>query len=66
MNKKTFTTIYDNAYKIALEAHKDQYDLSGLPYIGHVLEVSKNCKSQDGKIAGLLHDVLEDSKFTYR
>ena len=35
-------------------------DKSGKPYIGHLLRVSENMTSIDGKIAGLLHDVVED------
>lgn len=54
-----------NSYKVALhiaeEAHKNQKDLSGKPYILHPLYVSKNVKGKKAKIVALLHDVLEDS-----
>lgn len=35
-------------------------DKSGKPYVEHLLRVSEKMTSIDGKIAGLLHDVVED------
>lgn len=47
-----------------LDKHKNQTDKLGNPYIDHVLFVSNNCKSIEGKIAGLCHDLLEDTNTT--
>ncbi len=53
------------AYEIAAEAHKGQKRLSGEPYVQHPLEVVDILLSmhpdEDSIIAGLLHDVLEDT-----
>lgn len=54
--------ILNLAYTIALEAHRGQFDKQGKPYINHVLKVSNRCKTMDGKIVGMLHDVIEDCK----
>ena len=49
------------AYAIALVAHKNQYDKVGVSYINHPLTVSKSLETEDEKIVGLLHDVIEDT-----
>ncbi len=54
-----------SAYEFANKAHKGQARLSGEPYIKHPLEVTNILVSlkpdEDSIIAGLLHDVLEDT-----
>ena len=58
----TLLEVYNKAYAIALEAHLGQVDKQGKPYFNHVLKVSKRCKTLEGQIVGILHDVLEDCK----
>ena len=58
----TLLEVYNKAYSIALEAHLGQVDKQGKPYFNHVLKVSKRCKTLEGQIVGILHDVLEDCK----
>lgn len=53
------------AIEIATEAHKGQYDKSGKDYIGHPLRVMEMGKTEDEKIVGVLHDVVEDSEWTF-
>ena len=52
------------AYAIALVAHKNQYDKVGVSYINHPLTVSSFLNTEDEKIVGLLHDVVEDTAVT--
>lgn len=56
------------AYRVANEAHGNQTRLSGEPYIIHPLEVALNLAMLGLDpvtcAAGLLHDVLEDTKIT--
>jgi len=56
------------AYQYSEKAHKGQYRLSGEPYIIHPLNVAyilaEMYADQDTLCAGLLHDVLEDTKVT--
>ena len=52
--------------KIAdLNAHKGQLDKSGKEYIGHPLRVMEMGKTQEEKIVGVLHDVVEDTPWTF-
>lgn len=68
-NKEELLTIKDD-YKRALTLveilFKDKTDKEGKPYIGHLLRVSNKLKNKNTRIAGLLHDVVEDiPDFTY-
>ncbi len=58
------------AFDIALDAHKDQRRKTGEPYIYHPIEVAKIVANEIGLGAtsiacALLHDVIEDSDYTY-
>lgn len=53
------------AIQIAREAHKGQLDKSGKEYIGHPLRVMEMGKTQEEKIVGVLHDVVEDTPWTF-
>lgn len=50
----------ERAYEIACLAHAGQVDKGGHDYIEHPLAVSKMLDTEEEKIVGLLHDVLED------
>ena len=53
------------AINIALEAHKGQTDYSGMPYIVHVMNVMHAGRTEAEKIVGVLHDVVEDTDWTF-
>ena len=53
------------AIEIATEAHKGQFDKSGKDYIGHPLRVMEMGKTEEEKIVGILHDVIEDTDWTF-
>ena len=53
------------AIEIATEAHKGQVDKSGKEYIGHPLRVMEMGKSEQERIIGVLHDVVEDTNWTF-
>ncbi len=55
----------EKAIRIAVKVHKGQKDKYGAPYIGHVLRVSGAGRTEDEKIVGALHDVVEDSDWTF-
>lgn len=55
----------DKAIEIATEAHKGQFDKSGKDYIGHPLRVMEMGKTDEEKIVGVLHDVVEDTPWTF-
>lgn len=53
------------AMSIATEAHAGQLDKYGAPYIAHVMRVMQLGKTEDEKIVGVLHDVVEDTSWTF-
>ena len=59
----------NKAYNFALDAHKNQKRVSGLPYIVHpiaVADILAELKLDSATIiTGLLHDTIEDTKATY-
>lgn len=55
----------ERAIEIATEAHRGQLDKAGCEYITHPLRVMAAGKSLEEKIAGVLHDVVEDSGWTF-
>lgn len=60
-----YTYLTKKAMKIAYEAHKNQLDKSGIPYIYHVMAVASNFDGDENLTCiALLHDVLEDSNMT--
>ncbi len=56
------------AYSFAREAHKGQFRMSGVPYVCHPVKTAQILlgllASEDVVIAGLLHDVPEDTLFS--
>ena len=50
--------------QIAMQAHAGQMDKDGHPYILHPLAVGLMGHTDEEKMAGFLHDVVEDSDIT--
>ncbi len=57
--------ILAKAIDLALKAHEGQVDKSGMPYAGHVMRVMAAGRTIDEKIVGVLHDVVEDTGWTF-
>ena len=55
----------ERAIEIAVEAHKGQVDKGGQPYILHPLRVMMSVSGESEKIVAVLHDVVEDSVWTF-
>jgi len=55
----------DRAIQIAVDAHKNQKDKYGAPYLGHVSRVMNAGKTDDERIVGILHDLIEDTPWTF-
>lgn len=55
----------DIALRIATTAHAGQLDRDGYPVILHPLTVGLMGKTDEEKMTGFLHDVVEDSAYTF-
>jgi hypothetical protein len=55
----------ERAIEIATEAHRGQLDKAGNDYIGHPLRVMAMGQTIEEQIVGVLHDVVEDSAWTF-
>lgn len=68
INSKYDDTAIIKAYEIALRLHEGQFRKSGEPYIIHPIAVAKILAGfgmdNETVIAGLLHDVVEDTEYT--
>ena len=68
INPKYDTDIIGKAYDIAEEMHRGQLRKSGEPYLIHPLAVSEILAElgmdEETIVAGLLHDVVEDTPYT--
>ena len=58
------TKLTRKAMIIAYEAHKNQVDKSGVPYIYHPIHVAEQMNTENECIIALLHDVVEDTPVT--
>ena len=64
MNEENLSQI-EIALEIALKAHKGQRDLDGKPVIMHPLTVALKAHNENEIVAGLLHDVVEETDWTF-
>jgi guanosine-3',5'-bis(diphosphate) 3'-pyrophosphohydrolase len=55
----------ERAILIAVTAHEGQIDKGGEPYILHPLRVMLRMSTEEERIVAVLHDVVEDSEFTF-
>ena len=58
--------LLEKAIVIAVGAHRGQRDRYGAPYILHPLRVMSRLNSVTEKIVAILHDVLEDTNWTFQ
>ena len=59
-----YTEKTKKALKLCFEAHKDQKDKSGMPYVFHPFHLAEQMDTEDTIVVALLHDVAEDSAYT--
>ncbi len=60
-----YTELTKKAMKICFEAHKDQVDKSGMPYVFHPFHLAEQMQDEYTTIAALLHDTVEDTDITF-
>jgi (p)ppGpp synthase/HD superfamily hydrolase len=59
-----YTPNTKKALKLCFEAHKDQVDKSGMPYVFHPFHLAEQMTDETTTIVALLHDVVEDTDYT--
>ena len=59
-----YTEQTKKALKLCFEAHKDQVDKSGMPYVFHPFHLAEQMTDEDTTVVALLHDVVEDTDYT--
>lgn len=59
-----YTAATKKALKLCFEAHKDQVDKSGTPYVFHPFHLAEQMKDEPSTIVALLHDIVEDTAYT--
>lgn len=60
-----YTALTKKAMRIAFEAHKDQTDKNGMPYIYHPIHLAEQMSDELTTCVALLHDVIEDTDMTF-
>ena len=59
-----YTELTKKALKFSFEAHKNQVDKSGTPYVYHPYHLAEQMETEETVVAALLHDVVEDTEYT--
>ena len=59
-----YTPLTRKALNLCFEAHKEQKDKSGQPYVFHPFHLAEQMTDEDTTIVALLHDVVEDTDWT--
>ena len=60
-----YTELTKKAMRISFEAHKNQVDKTGIPYVFHPMHLAEQMKDEYGCCVALLHDVVEDTDMTF-
>ena len=60
-----YTNLTKKALKICFNAHINQVDKTGLPYVFHPFHLAEQMNSEDEVCVALLHDTVEDTDITF-
>lgn len=60
-----YTGLTKKALKLCFEAHKEQVDKSGMPYVFHPFHLAEQMTDEETTVVALLHDVIEDTTTTF-
>lgn len=59
-----YTELTKKAMRLCFEAHKEQVDKSGIPYVFHPIHLAEQMQDEATTVVALLHDVVEDTDYT--
>lgn len=62
--KMIYTPLTRKALTLCFDAHKDQTDKSGLPYVFHPFHLAEQMTNEITTVVALLHDVVEDTSYS--
>lgn len=65
VGKMIYTELTKKALKLCFEAHKEQVDKSGIPYVFHPFHLAEQMTDEATTVVALLHDVVEDTDITF-
>ena len=60
-----YTELTKKALKICFNAHKEQVDKTGIPYVFHPFHLAEQMDKEDAVCVALLHDTVEDTDITF-
>lgn len=60
-----YTDLTKKAMRIAFDAHKEQVDKGGMPYIYHPIHLAEQMDDEYSTCVALLHDTVEDTDITF-
>lgn len=60
-----YTEMTKKAMRLCFDAHKEQKDKSGLPYVFHPFHLAEQMDTEETTVVALLHDVIEDTDYTF-
>jgi len=60
-----YTKLTKKALRLCFDAHKEQEDKTGMPYVFHPFHLAEQMDTETEVICALLHDVIEDTDYTF-
>ena len=60
-----YTPLTKKALRLCFDAHKDQVDKTGMPYVFHPFHLAEQMTDEISTVCALLHDVIEDTEYTF-
>lgn len=61
-----YTELTKKALRICFDAHKEQIDKTGMPYVFHPFHLAEQMTDETSTVCALLHDVVEDTDITLK
>ena len=59
-----YTPLTKKALRLCFDAHRDQVDKTGMPYVFHPFHLAESMTDEIATVCALLHDVVEDTEIT--
>ena len=60
-----YTKLTKKALRLCFDAHKEQEDKTGMPYVFHPFHLAEQMDTETEVICALLHDVIEDTDYSF-